>query len=305
MKLLVGIPTHKRPELLRKCLDSIAAQRGALPEIEVFIADNDAAGREGVNLVEQMAPGFPYPLAGAVVAQPGISAVRNAILDEAKRRGVDFIAMIDDDETASPEWLVNLLKVQRETSADIVGGHVDFVFCCPPPQEIKFSRSFRTRPRAQGPTHPLTASNNFLVGAQAMADRGWPRFDLEFGLTGGGDTEWFMRLARLGIRFAWAADALVIEEVPLDRMTRKWILQRAYRAGNSNMRISLQHWPSRELGGDILSIAMTIGSAPVLAPLLLLPQRRLWLLRAWWTAAGRVAALWGHRSREYAVRHEE
>ena len=123
MKLLVGIPTHKRPELLRKCLDSIAAQRGALPEIEVFIADNDAAGREGVNLVEQMAPGFPYPLAGAVVAQPGISAVRNAILDEAKRRGVDFIAMIDDDETASPEWLVNLLKSkgrrQPTSSADM------------------------------------------------------------------------------------------------------------------------------------------------------------------------------------------
>ena len=303
MKLLVGIPTHKRPELLRKCLDSIAAQRGALPEIEVFIADNDAAGREGVNLVEQMAPGFPYPLAGAVVAQPGISAVRNAILDEAKRRGVDFIAMIDDDETASPEWLVNLLAMQRETSADIVGGPVQFRFAFQPSQEVVDSRTFRTATRPPGKTFPLWGTANFVVSAPSLAKADWPKFDDEFGLSGGEDTEWFKRLCNLGLLVAWAPNALTIEEVGADRATREWILRRAYRCGNSDLRVAMKFWPSSDLPKSLWKLALTVGSAPILAPLLLVPRRRLWLLRAWWTAAGAASAIFGGRFNEYAKRH--
>jgi len=302
-KLLVGIATHKRPGLLRECLGSIAAQEGALPDIQVFVADNDPAGRQGLEVAEELAPQFRFPIGGTTVDEPGISAVRNAILDESRRRDVDFIAMIDDDEAASPQWLANLMTVQQATLADIVGGHVDFVFRTPPSPSIVHSRAFWTRPRPTGPTHHLTASNNFLVSARALADRGWPQFDHDFGLSGGGDSEWFMRLSHLGCSFAWAPEALVTEEVPAERATAHWVLRRGYRCGNANMRMAINQGPSRELIDNLWDMAKVIGSAPILAPLLLFPRRRLWLLRAWWTAAGRIAALLGRDYQEYAVRH--
>jgi glycosyltransferase involved in cell wall biosynthesis len=304
MKLLVGVPTHRRPAMLRECLQSLAGQIGDLPDVEVMVADNDAPSAEGASVVKELATAYPLRLFARVVAEPGISAVRNAILEHARVTGADFIAMIDDDETASPNWLADLLSMQRETGADVVGGPVESRFAVAPERSIVQSRAFRTEQRPAGLTYPIRGTGNVLIATAALAKRAWPSFDSSFGLTGGGDTEWFMRLAKLNVVFAWAPTALAVETVPVERADRRWILQRAYRAGNCNMRVALKHRSARGLLGNLLNVGVTVGSAPLLAPLLLAPQRRLWLLRAWWTAAGRLAALTGGHYREYAVRHE-
>jgi succinoglycan biosynthesis protein ExoM len=304
MSVLVGIPTHKRPDLLRECLASVERQVGALPEVSVFVADNDANGRAGAELATELATKFRFPLASTVVDEPGISAVRNAILDEARRRKVAFVAMIDDDETASPEWLDRLLAMQRSTSADVVGGPVKYSFATPPKPSVAEARMFNKKPRPAGKSPPLRSTANFMVSARALAAADWPTFDLDFGLTGGGDTEWFMRLGRLGLRFAWAPEAVTNEGVPPERATEEWVLKRAYRAGNSNMRAALKHWPSKPLIYNLGYVALAIGSAPLLAALLLAPKRRLWVRGVWRAAAGRTAALLGRDVFEYAVRHE-
>lgn len=304
MKLLVGIPTHRRPELLRECLESIARQQGVLPDIEVFVADNDANGREGVTTAEQMAADYRFPLSVVTVETPGISAVRNAILDEAKKRSVDFIAMIDDDETASPIWLSRLLEMQRSTNADVIGGPVEFRFAKPPDKAVLHSRAFRTRNRPGGKTSPFWGSGNFLVAAGSLARTGWPMFDEEFGLSGGEDREWFMRIAHFGLCYAWAPDASTIETVPPDRATEQWMLKRSFRCGNCNMRVAIKHWPSRELISELGKMTLVGGSAPFLTPLLLIPKVRPWLLKIWWNSAGGAAWIMGRSVQEYAERHE-
>ena len=143
MKLLVGIPTHKRPELLRDCLESIAAQQGDLPEIELFVADNDPKGRAGVAVVEDLKASYRFPISATTVEVPGISAVRNAILDEARRRNVDFIAMIDDDETASPEWLDQLLRAQESLGCPFTRSRTNFAVKIVFKKETGHRASFR------------------------------------------------------------------------------------------------------------------------------------------------------------------
>ena len=302
-KILIGIPTHRRPELLRECLESIARQVGQLPDVEVFVADNNPAGREGIAAVDALKASYRFPISAETVPTPGISAVRNAILAEARRRNVDFIAMIDDDETASTEWLVNLLTMQRSTSADVVGGPVRYGFAAPPGPGVIESKAFRRAAKAPGRTPPLRGSGNFLVSARSLEGAGWPTFDADFGLSGGGDTEWFLRVAKLGFRFAWAPDAVATEEVPPERTTEEWILMRAYRAGNSNMRIAIRQWPST---GIVLNLGQMVlaAFALLLAPLLLVPRHRLRLLGEWYAAAGRAAAILGRDTREYGVRHK-
>jgi succinoglycan biosynthesis protein ExoM len=201
------------------------------------------------------------------------------------------------------EWLGQLLKMQASTSADVVGGPVQFVFAATPEKSVIHSRAFRMKTRPGGKTPMLWASNNVLVVAHSLAKVGWPLFDNDFGLTGGEDLEWFRRVAGLRLSFAWAPEALVTEKVTAERATEQWILQRAYGNGNSNMRIAIKHWPSRRLLYLLGRFGLTVGTAPILAPLLLVPRRRLWLLRAWWAAAGAAAALLGRDFHEYAERH--
>ena len=300
VKLLIGIPTHKRPELLRLCLDSIAAQRGELPEIEVFIADNDPGGMQGLAVVEQLAVRFPYPLSGVAVAQPGISAVRNAILDEARRRKADFIAMIDDDVRADRWWLSKLFAKSAETGSDIFAGPVFFDF---PEGTSDFLRTaFLGGSPLSGPIDLINGTTGVLIDAKTLDASGWPTFDPAFGLTGGGDKEWFSRLKGMGARFEWVSDAHVFETVPPSRANLKWFLKRRYRYGIDDIRIDRLHGTPASRFVLIAQALGLLALSPLLLPLLFTDRRYVWLGR-FARALGRLCAPFGVKFHEYAVRH--
>ena len=69
---------------------------------------------------------MPWQLVYAVEPRRGIPFGRNTAVRTAG--DVDFVAFLDDDETADPAWLVELLRVQRTTGADVVTGTVLPVF---------------------------------------------------------------------------------------------------------------------------------------------------------------------------------
>jgi succinoglycan biosynthesis protein ExoM len=268
--------------MLAACLESIARQGCAA----VFVADNDPVAQEASAVVDRMSANYPLPLACRVVSEPGISAARNAILDAA--RGYDFLAMLDDDETAALDWLSLLLKTQRETNADAVGGPVRHILPPETSPAIRDSVAFRTDARKTGPTSYLWATGNLLVSCRALERLNWPRFDPSFGLSGGEDAEWLRRLA--GCHFAWCAEAVVSETVPEDRATPEWVKARAYRIGNSDMRIKLKH------DGAIAALLSALKSLPALAAAPILPSAR-------WTAArgmGKIAALLRRNVMEYS-----
>jgi len=300
MQVLVSIPTHKRPALLRQCLESIERQEGGLSQIQVFVADNDPKGKAGVALTTEVAVSFRFPLTSMIVDEPGISAVRNAILDEARNRKVDFIAMIDDDETALPSWLSGLLKAQAAYSADAVAGPVLFDL----QGDRAFDGAFWTDPRPSGPTDIVYATNNVLVSCAALERMGWPLFDAQFGLTGGGDLEWFTRIKKLGAQFAWNADALVTEIVPPERRKLSWLLKRQFRVGENQIRIARLHGDARQVLRLLIQAAGTLALSPLRVFGIRQPEKRNYLLRGCARAVGRIAGLLGVRYREYASQHE-
>ena len=281
MSVLVGIPTHRRPELLRQCLESIAVQEGELPPIRVFVADNDAKGREGVSLVEEIAATYRFPISATSVAEPGISAVRNAILDEARRGGDEFIAMIDDDVRARPDWLASLLKELRSVGADIISGPVFYDF--PPGTPTSLSRAFWTDPRPSGPTDLINGTTAILIDRRALDRAGWPEFDQAFGITGGGDKEWFLRMKSLGATFAWSTEARCNETVPADRATPSWFLRRRMRIGIDDVRLAQRHGSRAERRRLIRDAVASLALAPLKARALADPNRRFKTLGQWAT----------------------
>jgi succinoglycan biosynthesis protein ExoM len=297
-RVLVGIPTHKRPELLRACLESIEAQTG-VSDVVVFVADNDPNGREGFNLVQSL--DYKWPISAEVVEERGISAVRNAILRKGWRAGVDAIAMIDDDETAAPDWLAKLLAVQAEFGADVVGGPVYSILPPSTPERIRRSGFFQTQERESGPVDVINASNNFLLTIRCLFETDFPQFLDEFGLTGGGDTEYFMRLRARGAWFAWANDAKVSEPVPPSRLTARWILTREFRYGNCGFRLVRLYRRPRMM--RLLRALSVLATSPLRFILALHPRDGLHALRHIAYAAGVVASAAGYTFGEYEGRH--
>lgn len=299
-RVLIGIPSFRRPERLRTLLRSLAKQeRVADCAVELFVADNDSSAREATSVCRDEAPGFPWPLDCDVVPERGISAARNRILAEARARRASFLAMLDDDEVADPCWLAELLAMQRRTAADAVGGLVRFDIAGDVDNGARGSGYFAERRLAAGEVPLLHGAGNILLCCESLGRLGWPQFDQRFATTGGEDAEYFLRLRSKGFRFAWAPAAVVTEQVESERLSARAILRRAFRTGNNDVRMRTLNG---QLGGAAASLAKgaaLIVGAPLLSPLLLARSRRLWLLAKWASSLGRFSALLDRAFEDY------
>jgi hypothetical protein len=59
------------------------------------------------------------------------------------------------------------------------------------------------------------------------------RFDPRFGLTGGEDTLFTRQLIAAGGRIVWCEESRVVDQVPTERLTRRWVLSRSWSHGNT------------------------------------------------------------------------
>jgi succinoglycan biosynthesis protein ExoM len=297
--VLIGIPSFRRPEGLRKLLLSLSQQAGlTCYSVTVYVADNDPEFHQAFDLVEQLTSRFRWPLISEVVEAPGISAARNAILEKAQLFDVDFLAMIDDDEVADTNWLAELLASQIRHDADVVGGPVEFDFDEPPSVSISKCGIFDVPSWPEGLIGTLYASGNLLLRTDVMKRADWPRFKCSFGFTGGEDGEFLRRMKKSNARFAWTPTAIAREKVPVTRACRSWVLSRSFRKGNINMRIEQLHGGRVGSAISLSKAVIWLGSAPISAFLLAVPSRRVWIAGKWFQSLGKFSAVFG---RSYAV----
>jgi GT2 family glycosyltransferase len=220
---------------------------------------------------------------------------------------VEFIAFIDDDEVPIPTWLNELLNVQRLYEADIVSGPVLPQFEIQPPPWI-LQGGFFELPRY--PTgHPITyvPAGNVLVRSRVFKEMG-EGFNEHMALTGGSDTHFFLRARRAGYKMVFANKAIVYEWNPPSRVSMRWILQRAYRVGNSFAFSKMDLDPSiktyilllAEAGRAILLAVWTIRLL-----LILDKPAAVESLRHILQGVGIILGLAGHRYEEYRRPHVE
>ncbi len=304
-KVLIGIATYKRPHMLRRLLRSLEKFETEA-EVEVLVADNDATGRDGLGVVEELrTSGYRFRIAGAPVEKQGLSYVRNALVELGfSNPAVGFLAMMDDDQWAEPHWLDACLKVQKETSADIVGAAVWPEFEIDPPKWALESQVYVLDTKTTGQVEMLTGNGGVLISRNAIELLPPPWYDHEFAKTGGEDSDLFRRLQAAGARFARAADAIIHETFPASRVTLRWALSRAYRAGNTDMRIALRYFGHAGKVAEAAKIFAAFAFAPVNFVLFIWsPGRRVDALCKLWRATGKVSAALGSRYHEYATIH--
>lgn len=222
----VCIATHRRPEGLDRLLTSMAAQSGA-PPFDVIVVDNDKTGSG-----ERVAARHRGRLALSYLVEPvrGLARVRNRAVASA---GTPFIAFIDDDEWAPPEWLAAMYGVANDFGADAVIGGVEQVFDEGVPDYIRSCGLFDNPQRRNGAVVPwyLTRTSNALIRRESLPDVFAP-FSTDFDLLGGEDLELFRRMIDDGARFV-AAEVNVFESRPFARANLRWVLRRAMRNGGT------------------------------------------------------------------------
>jgi len=207
----VVICTVDREEMARKTVDSVLGQSlDSETGMEIVVVDN--SGGESAHPWVSAHPAFGEKLRYVHERAAGISHARNAGI--AAARGA-YVAFIDDDEVAKPDWLKNLYRAMIEHDADVATGPVFPVFedretlgWDPEPFIFSTHKAMPTGHRVQ-----FARGGNVMFRPDRCFDVA-PPFDPELGLSGGEDTQLIYRLHLQGRKIIWVADAVVHEFWP-------------------------------------------------------------------------------------------
>lgn len=226
LRVTIAVLTYKRPRALESGLPLILDQVGALDTDargELLVVDNDpaASARDAVLAIG----GVRY----VVEPTPGIAAARNRALDESLES--DLLVFIDDDEQPTTRWLEPLIDTWRHTGAAAVMGRVISEFDGELDPWVAAGEFFRRRSMPTGTEIRVAAAGNLLLDRAQLRELG-VRFDERLGLASGEDSLFSHELVRRGGRIAWCEESVAIDRVPSERMTRRWVLDRARSHGN-------------------------------------------------------------------------
>lgn len=255
LPVTIAVPTFHRPDELRVLLPLLQAQAAEVDAsggttTDVLVIDNDPAG-SGRSAAEEA--GVRY----VVEPHPGIAAARNRALDEST--GSRLLAFIDDDEHPHPGWLRELIRVWRISEPALVSGRVVASFERPPGRWIEEGRFFVRRSLPTGTPLTVAAAGNLLLDLDQVRASG-VRFALDLGLSGGEDTLFSRRLHQEGYRMVWCDESVITDLVPAARISRRWVLRRAWSHGNSAAVVSIR-LASSPLGRAVARAKALVGGA--------------------------------------------
>lgn len=232
--VVVSMLTYRRPLDLMQAIPSVLRQTTSLrPSATLLVVDNDPAASARDVALAYAADGVRY----VHEPRPGIAAARNRALAEAPAGAL--LIFIDDDERPHDRWLESLVGGFAAYRSAAVVGPVVSEYEHEPEEWIRAGRFFDRRRMPTGTPVIVAATNNLLLDLSQIRPLGLT-FDEKFGESGGSDTLFTRRLAAAGRSMIWCDEAVVTDVVPAARLTRTWVLRRAFRSGNSWIRTSLE-----------------------------------------------------------------
>lgn len=159
----------------------------------------------------------------------GIPLARNKCVEIAINQKATHIVFIDDDEWLPKDWLVKLWGYYLEQNPNtVVQGSVTPIF--PPNTPEYFKPFFQPKEKPTGTQLHMCATNNVLVPIQLFTEYKL-RFDESRPLAGGTDSKLFRQARALGIELIYTSEAQVYEDIPVERVSYKWISKRHFRIG--------------------------------------------------------------------------
>ena len=293
--VVVAVCTYRRNDQLRRFLEGVAVSASHAADLcrtGVVVVD-DTVERMAEPVVRGFSERFELGLEYLVSGQQNISLARNVGLEAAVAEA-DWIAMTDDDCVPEPNWLRALVSAQQRTGADAVSG---LLVRRVPADAAPWLSDRRLLGQGVGSFPmdadiPIASTHNSMVSGAWLRSRPSIRFDPALGRLGGEDMLFFRTAHAHGLRITYAADAIVFEDQPPERLTYRFILHQSFWLGNSTYVTLVESGEASRARMAMHGVART-GRA-VVRPLLCLlrgrgPDLRYNLVRA----AGGVGTLLG------------
>lgn len=192
----IVICTYNRPQLLKKCLTSLAQQTVKQQRFEVVVVDN-----YGDESLTEILSGYDFHY----VYEPttGLSHARNRGAQEAS---TEWVFYLDDDGIAHPDMLASFFKAIANTAVNVIGGRYDHYFAEEPP---KWLLRYYDTPVQAAYTEDLTllSEQQYLSGGIMAAKKSVlleHPFRTDLGMKGtqpgfGEENEWQDRLRHAGV----------------------------------------------------------------------------------------------------------
>src|ERR1035437_501916 len=286
--ITVCLCTRDRPGYVRDCLAGLAVQTADPARYDILIVDSGSSGTTPALLAAMVAQQGNARLIR--VDEPGISRARNA--GAAAARG-DYIAYIDDDAIAAPDWVAQMLCAITGTGGvpALIGGRILPLWEAPLPGwwparlrgvlsiiETEGRGPYRDKSVPAG-LEPYGA--NMVVHVATMRSVGG--FATGIGRNGrvplsDEDVQLAWRLQDAGYAVHFDSRIVVHHQIQAARLTPDWLLSRMYWQGASTVmtrRLLGEH------GNVWRALPRRLSVALLFLPAALLPRRsaRLFALR--------------------------
>jgi glycosyltransferase involved in cell wall biosynthesis len=239
VRISAVVCTHNRAAYLRKALRSLVCQTLARELYEVVVVDNASADSTREVVAEFGDVSNLRYLYEPIV---GHSRARNAGWRGAKG---EYVAYLDDDAVASPEWLEKLVEVFEtfEPSPGCVGGKIEAIWEAPRPDWLGDEMLGRLSIFDWSDVPVVVTKDQWLSGCNLALPRellqaaGGFREDLGrqgTNLRGNDDIDMRQRLDSLGRCTVYHPGIVVGHHASPERLTKKWFRRAAYWQGMSD-----------------------------------------------------------------------
>lgn len=260
INISVVICTYNRSLLLQKCLDSLSCQSIGIFRYEVIIVDNNSTDNTQ-DVIQRYLDEFTQ---FRCVREPrqGLSYARNRGFQEALGK---YVAFIDDDAKASPDWLELIVdafeKIHPRPAA--VGGEIHPYYEEPPPDwftddfEIRSwgnVAKFLERPDS---IFGFSGSNMSFSKDVLVACGG---FNTSLGMKGnniglGEEADLFFRMSQYNAQLWYDPNIKVCHWTPNKNIKTTYRMKRSFCAGRSRAQILGHTFFSRETVIELLHLS--------------------------------------------------
>jgi len=248
----VIVCTYNRSDLLEGSLRSLAAQDIQKDQYEIIVVDNNSSD-DTREVVEAFASTSPVRVRYFFEGRQGLSFARNCGIEAAQG---DIVVFTDDDIEAEPRWLREVIVVFNSSEVACAGGPIRPLWPIEKPQWLTRDwEGFLTISEFEDaketgffhyPSYPWGA--NIAFRKTVFASVGV--FPTDLGRIGKSllsneELNLCKRIEDAGFKIAFAPGAVIHHKIAPERISKSWMMHRAYWQGRSDAILDTWNSPFR------------------------------------------------------------
>lgn len=238
--LTIVICTYNRAHILSEALTSLLQQTVPPEDYSILIIDNNSTDH-----TQELAESFKNKFTDIRIVlenNQGLSHARNRAFKECQ---TEWLAFLDDDAKAHPDWVETILKTIEKGDFDGFGGpYYAWHHYGPAPRWLP--EDFGTYESPQG--YGLLKGDTYIPGGNSVlrcdAARSIGTFSTELGMSGnrcgyGEETHFFERMRTVGYRMGYVPHLKIDHCVLPYKYTLRWQIRSYFEYGKSAVKVGV------------------------------------------------------------------